>query len=87
MGRLRVLLLGQDCSPETVSIPLVTYSHAAALAQLQDVTLVARESVEGALRRANAPFQAIEVIRTPWLDHIFAWGFYKILRATMTVRH
>lgn len=75
MGRLRVLVLGPDCNPDSVSIPFVTYSHAAALAQLHDVTLVARSTVEGTLRRANAPFRAIEVIRTPWLDRIFAWGF------------
>ena len=40
MSRLRILLLGPDCNPEEVSIPYVTYSHAAALAQLHDVTLV-----------------------------------------------
>ena len=26
MSRLRILLLGPDCNPETVSIPFVTYS-------------------------------------------------------------
>ena len=36
MSRLRILVLGPDCNPEQVSIPLVTYSHAAALAQLHD---------------------------------------------------
>jgi len=71
---LRVLVLGPDCDPETVSIPLVTYSHAAALAQLHDVTLVARSAVEDALRRAKAPFRAIEVVRTPLLDRIFEIG-------------
>jgi glycosyltransferase involved in cell wall biosynthesis len=80
MGRLRILLLGPDCDPEEVSIPLVTYSHAAALAQLHDVTLVARSSVENALRRAKAPFRAIEVVRTPLLDRIFAWGFRRIFK-------
>lgn len=75
MGRLRVLVLGPDCNPEEVSIPLVTYSHAAALAQLHDVTLVARSSVSEALRRGKAPFRAIEVVRTPLLDRIYAWCF------------
>ena len=70
MSRLRILLLGPDCNPERVSIPFVTYSHAAALAQLHDVTLVARSSVEDALRRAKAPFRAIEVVRMPLLDRI-----------------
>src|SRR5260370_576412 len=81
MSRLRILLLGPDCNPEKVSIPYVTYSHAAALAQLHDVTLVAREAVEDALRRAKAPFRAIEVVRTPRLDCTFAWCFRRIFRS------
>jgi glycosyltransferase involved in cell wall biosynthesis len=81
MSRLRILVLGSDCNPEKVSIPFVTYSHAAALAQLHDVTIVARETVEDALRRANAPFRAIEVVRTPRLDHTFAWCFRRIFRS------
>jgi glycosyltransferase involved in cell wall biosynthesis len=80
MGRLRILLLGPDCSPEKVSIPFVTYCHAAALAELHDVTLVARSSVEDALRRAKAPFRAIEVVRMPRLDRIFAWGLRRIFK-------
>jgi glycosyltransferase involved in cell wall biosynthesis len=75
MSRLRILLLGPDCNPEEVSIPYVTYSHAAALAELHDVTLVAGSSAEDALRRAKGPFREIEVVRTPLLDRIFAWGF------------
>lgn len=70
--RLRVLVLGPDCHPDRVSIPKVTYSHAAALAQLHDVTLVAGSPVEADLRRAQAPFRAIEVVRTPWLDRTWA---------------
>jgi len=81
MSRLRILLLGPDCNPEQVSIPFVTYSHAAALAQLHDVTLVAREVVEDPLRRAKAPFRAIEVVRTPRLDRTFAWCFRRIFRS------
>ena len=67
MSRLRILVLGPDCHPTRVSMPYVTYSHAAALAQLHDVTLVAAAHVEEDLRRANAPFRAIEVVRTPGL--------------------
>src|SRR6185437_9479295 len=81
MGRLKVLVLGPECNPEQVSIPFVTYSHAAALAQLHEVTLVARETVEDALRRAKAPFRAIEVVRTPRLDRIFSWCFRNIFRS------
>jgi glycosyltransferase involved in cell wall biosynthesis len=81
MGRLRVLVLGPECNPNEVSIPFVTYSHAAALAQLHDVTLVARSKVEDSLRSANAPFRAIEAIRTPWLDRLFAWSFRRIFKS------
>lgn len=80
MKRLRVLLLGPDCHPERVSIPYVTYSHAAALAQLHDVTLVARPRVEDVLRRTKAPFHAIEVVRTPLLDPIEDWIMGRILK-------
>jgi glycosyltransferase involved in cell wall biosynthesis len=80
MERIRVLVLGPDCSPDAVSIPFVTYSHAAALARLHDVTLVARSTVEDALRRANSPIRAIEVVRTPILDRIFAWSFRWIFK-------
>jgi glycosyltransferase involved in cell wall biosynthesis len=79
-SRLRILLLGPECNPEEVSIPFVTYSHAAALAELHTVTLIARSSVEEPLRRAKALFHAIEIVRTPLLDCIFSWGFHRIFK-------
>ncbi len=81
MSRLRILVLGPDCNPEGVSIPYVTYSHAAALAELNDVTLVARSPVEDAARRAKAPFRSIEVIRMPWLERMYAWSFRRIFKS------
>jgi glycosyltransferase involved in cell wall biosynthesis len=81
MDRLRVLVLGQDCNPDRVSIPFVTYCHAAALAQLHDVTLVAHSSVEKPIRRAGAPFCSIEVVRTPLFDRVFKWVFRNILKS------
>jgi len=84
MSRLRVLVLGPDCDPERVSIPFVTYSHAAALAELHDVTLVARSPVEDALRRAKAPFRTIEVVRMPWLERIYAWSLRRLFRYDYT---
>jgi glycosyltransferase involved in cell wall biosynthesis len=81
MSRLRILVLGPECTPERVSIALVTYSHAAALAKLHDVTLVARSSVEDDLRRADAPFHAIEVVRTQLSDRIWSWIFRRILKS------
>lgn len=78
MNRLRVLLLGPDCHPKRQSIPFVTYCHAAALAQLHDVTLIAGAHVEEDLRRAEAPFRAIEVVRMPLLDRLRALAMRKI---------
>jgi glycosyltransferase involved in cell wall biosynthesis len=80
MTRLRILVLGSDCNPETVSIPYVTYSHAAALAELHDVTLVSRAPVEAALRRAKASFRSIEVVRMPRLERFFAWSLRRIFK-------
>ena len=80
MDRLRILLLAPDCNPEGISIPFVSYSHGAALAQLHDVTIVVRAHVEGAVRRANAPFHGIEVVRMPWLERIEAWSLRNIFK-------
>ena len=80
MSRLRILLLGPDCNPETISMPYVTYSHAAALAQLHDVTLVVRSPSEDNVRRARAPFRTIEVVRMPLLDRIHAWSLRRIFK-------
>jgi glycosyltransferase involved in cell wall biosynthesis len=80
VNRLRILLLAPDTNPEQVSMPYVTYSHAAALAQLHDVTLVVRSPSEDPVRRANGPFRTIEVIRLPWLDRIYAWSLRWIFR-------
>lgn len=80
MSRLRILLLGPDCDPERVSIPFVTYCHASALAELHDVTLAARAPVEDALRRATAPFRAIEIVRMPWLERLYAWSLRRIFK-------
>ena len=84
MNRLRILVLAPDSSPEKVSIPYVTYSHAAALAQLHDVTLVVQSSVEDAVRRAKAPFRSIEVVRMAWLERIHAWSLRWIFRYNFT---
>src|SRR5438477_8162252 len=81
---LRILLLAPGANPKGVSMPYVTYSHAAALAQLHDVALVVRSAVEDPVRRAKAPFRAIEVIRMPWLECIYAWSFRRIFRSNFT---
>ena len=80
MNRLRILVLGPDCNPEQVSMPFVTFSHAAALAQLHDVTLAVRAPSEEPVRRAKARFCAIEVVRMPWLDRLYAWSLRRIFK-------
>src|SRR5436853_3699667 len=80
MSRLRILLLAPDCNPERVSMPYVTYCHAAALAQLHDVALVVGSPSEDPVRRAKAPFRTIEVIRMPLLERIYAWSLRRIFK-------
>jgi glycosyltransferase involved in cell wall biosynthesis len=84
MSRLRILVLGPGCNPEQISMPYVTYSHAAALAQLHDVTLAVSSPVEDAMRRAKAPFCSIEAIRQPWLERIYAWSLRRIFKYNYT---
>ena len=80
MSRLRILVLAPDCNPEVVSMPYVTYSHAAALAQLHDVALVVGSPSEDPVRRAKAPFRTIEVVRMPFLERIYAWSLRRIFK-------
>jgi len=81
MSRLRILVLGPFCDPEAVSMPYVTYSHAAALGKLHDVTLAIGAPAEDHVRRANGPFRNIEVVRMPTLERIQAWSFRWIFRS------
>jgi len=80
MSRLRVLVLARDSDPKDVSIPFVTYSHAAALARLHDVALVIGTPVEENVRSAKADFHSIEVVRMPTLERIWAWCFKNIFK-------
>jgi len=84
MSRLRILVLGASCDPQAISISYVTYSHAAALAQLHDVSLVVGSPVEDNVRRANAPFRSIEVVGMPTLERIYAWSLRRIFRYNFT---
>ena len=80
MSRLRILVLAPGCNPEVVSMPYVTYSHAAALAHLHDVALVVGSPTEDPVRRAKAPFRTIEVVRMPLLERIYAWSLRRIFK-------
>ena len=80
MSRLRILILAPDANPESISVNLVSYSHAEALAQLHAVTLVGRSYHEHALRRGGGPFHEIEAISNPWLDRLFTWSVRRIFK-------
>jgi glycosyltransferase involved in cell wall biosynthesis len=84
MSRLRILVLAPDTDPESICGPLVSYCHAEALAGLHDVTLVIRAGKEEAVRRARGPFGAIEAIRLPWLESVFAWCLRWIFKNSYT---
>src|SRR5687768_11335123 len=81
MNPLRILLLAPDCNPDSLSTPLVGYSHSEALARVHVVTLVVRKMNEEAVRRREAPFRGIETINSPWLDSIHRWCFKWIFRS------
>ena len=80
MSRLRILLLAPESNPEGVSIPFVTYSHAAALAQLHDVAIVVASASEDRVRRAGAPFRSVEVVRMQLLEGLYAWSVRRIFK-------
>jgi glycosyltransferase involved in cell wall biosynthesis len=61
-------------------MPYVTFSHAAALAQLHDVSLVIGSPTEGPVRRAEAPFRTIEVVPMPLLERVYAWSLRNIFK-------
>ena len=80
MSRLRILVLAPESNPEAVSIPFVTYSNAAALAELHDVTLLVRSTVEEPVRGAKAAFKSVEVVRMPVLERFYAWALRRIFK-------
>jgi len=80
MSRLRILVLAPFCDPEAVSMPFVTYCHAAALARLHDVSLVVGSPSSGNVHRANGPFRTVEVVRMPTLERIYAWSLRWIFK-------
>ena len=80
MSRMRVLLLAPFCDPYGVSMPYVTYSHAAALARLHDVDLVIESPREENVRRADGPFRSIEVVRMPLMERLYAWSLKRIFK-------
>lgn len=74
------MVLAPDANPESISVNLVSYLHAEALARLHKVTLIGRTWHEEALRRTKSPFQAIETITVPWLDRLYGWSLRRIFK-------
>jgi glycosyltransferase involved in cell wall biosynthesis len=79
-GRLRVLVLAPFCDPDVVSMPFVTYCHAAALAKLHDISLVVGSPSAGNVRRANGPFRTIEEVKMQTLERIYAWFLRRVFK-------
>src|SRR5262249_21590387 len=69
---------GRD--PNGSTGPLIGYSHSEALGRIHDGTVVIHRQNEEAVRRAQPPFHAIEVVSLPWLDRIHAWCFRRIFK-------
>ena len=74
MGRLRILLLAPDANPDGNWASLIGYSEAQALAQLHDVTIVVRPSVEEGVRRKQGSIRSVEVVRLHRLERILEWS-------------
>src|SRR5215218_8644820 len=86
MNRLRILVLAPDANPEGTCGPLLSFSQAEALAELHDVTLVIRSPGEENVRRRQGLLHAIEVVRLPRLEALYAWSIRRIFRNQFTSR-
>jgi len=80
LGRLRILLLAPDANPESNWASLIGYSEAQALAQLHDVTIVVRPSVEEALRRKQGSIRSVEVVKLHRLERFLQWVLRRIFK-------
>jgi glycosyltransferase involved in cell wall biosynthesis len=80
MSGLRILLLAPEANPDGLTNPSIGYHQAEALARLHEVTLVFYGTNEEAVRRGGAPFQALEPIRLPLLDRLYAWALRRVFK-------
>lgn len=80
MKRLRVLLLVPDANPDSNWASLIGYSEAQALAQLHDVTVVVRPSVEEPLRRKQGAIRSVEVVRLRRFERFLQWVMSRVFK-------
>jgi glycosyltransferase involved in cell wall biosynthesis len=77
--------LAPGCNPDSISTALVGYAHSEALARIHDVTLVANQRHEEAIRRRSSGFLAVEAIRTPYLDRILDWLVHRVFHPIVLI--
>jgi glycosyltransferase involved in cell wall biosynthesis len=70
---LRILLLSDTNNPDWISVPLVGYNHAAALARIHRVTLVTRGYNRDAILRRNAGFEDVIGFEFGFWDRFMEW--------------
>jgi glycosyltransferase involved in cell wall biosynthesis len=80
MKPLRILILSEQNNPDWISVPLVGYRHAEALAQQHRVHLVTHIRNKPAHDKRQGPFTDITYIDLGWLDQFYNWMFEKIFK-------
>lgn len=78
--RLRILLLGPNSNPNSVTGALIGYCHGEALDRLHDVTFVIKARDGEAVRKANGAFREIVSIPPSWLDRFYGWVFLHVFK-------
>lgn len=77
---LRILLLSEINNPDWISVPLVGYNHAAALARLHRVTLITREYNREAIERRKAGFVEVVGLDFGFWDRLLDWFLHRVFK-------
>lgn len=80
MKPLRLLILSEQNNPDWISVPLVGYRHAEALARRHRVHLVTHIRNKPAHDKRQEPFADITYIDLGWLDQVYNWIFENIFK-------
>ncbi|WP_141732275.1 glycosyltransferase family 4 protein [Oligoflexus tunisiensis] len=81
MKPLRILILSEQNNPDWISVPLVGYRHAEALARQHKVHLVTHVRNKPAHEKKREPFAEITYIDLGWIDTFYEWMFEKIFNS------